>query len=285
MAREHIDVSAVLGGLLSPFSTISDRVVRAYRKHLFGKATLQDLPDEPRFVFNATNLESGVLMRLSKPYLADYRVGRVLRPDLSLAVAVAASSAFPPFLSPCTVDLTHEDWVTDPGNDLAQAAYREEIALSDGGVYDNLGIETAWKQYRSVFVSDAGGQLGADATPPSDWGRHLVRVLHVIDSQVRSLRKRQVVGAFRTGQRTGMYVGIRSELGDFPLADPIPTDPGVTRKLAAIATRLDALDEEQQELLVNWGYAVCDAGLRSHVREDLPRGSLPYPGRPLTEQG
>jgi NTE family protein len=285
MAREHIDVSAVLGGLLSPFSTISDRVVKAYRKHLFGKATLQDLPDEPRFVFNATNLESGVLMRLSKPYLADYRVGRVLHPDLSLAVAVAASSAFPPFLSPCTVDLTHEDWVTDPGNDLAQAAYREEIALSDGGVYDNLGIETAWKQYRSVFVSDAGGQLGADATPPSDWGRHLVRVLGVIDNQVRSLRKRQVVGAFRTGQRTGMYVGIRSELGDFPLADPIPTDPGVTRKLAFIATRLDALDEDQQELLVNWGYAVCDAGLRSHVRKDLPRGSLPYPGRPLTGQG
>lgn len=282
IAREHIDVTAVLGGLVSPFSSISDRVVKAYRDHLFGTTTLQDLPDEPRFVFNATNLESGVLMRLSKVYLADYRVGRVLHPNLPLAVAVAASSAFPPFLSPCTVDLTHEEWVTDPGNDLAKPAFREEISLSDGGVYDNLGIETAWKQYRTILVSDAGGQLGADATPPPDWGRHLLRVLHVIDSQVRALRKRQVVGAFRTAERTGMYVGIRSELSDFPLPDPIPTDPDVTRRLASIATRLDALDDDQQEMLVNWGYAVCDAGLRSHVRQDLPPGVLPYPDRPLT---
>lgn len=282
MAGEHIDITSVLGGLVSPFSSVSDRVVKAYRRHLFGKTTLRDLPDEPRFVINATNLESGVLMRFSKPYLADYRVGRVLEPDLPLAVAVAASSAFPPFLSPCRVDLAHEEWVTDPGNDLAEADFRDEISLSDGGVYDNLGIETAWKQYQTLLVSDAGGRLQADSTPPSDWGRHLLRVLQVIDSQVRALRKRQVIEAFRTARRTGMYVGIRSTLDDFPVPDPIPTDPTLTRRLAAIATRLDALDDEQQELLVNWGYAVCDAGLRSHVRPELPQGVLPYPERPLT---
>ena len=116
LAGVSIDVTSVLAGLGLPFTSISDRVVKAYRKHLFGKATLQDLPDDrktpagagkppPRFVINATNLESGVLMRFSRPYLADYRVGQVLEPDLPLAVAVAASSAFPPFLSPCTVDL------------------------------------------------------------------------------------------------------------------------------------------------------------------------------------
>jgi NTE family protein len=88
---------------VSPYRTVSDRVVRAYRRELFGKSILQDLPDKPTFVFNATNLESGVLFRFSKPYLADYRVGRVMEPDLPMAVAVAASSAFPPILSPCTI--------------------------------------------------------------------------------------------------------------------------------------------------------------------------------------
>jgi hypothetical protein len=43
------------------FVSVSDRVVRAYRRELFGKSILQDLPDKPTFVFNATNLESGVL--------------------------------------------------------------------------------------------------------------------------------------------------------------------------------------------------------------------------------
>ena len=39
---------------------------------------LQDLPDDasgPRFVINATSVQTGALFRFSKPYIADYRVG------------------------------------------------------------------------------------------------------------------------------------------------------------------------------------------------------------------
>ena len=35
--------------------------------------------------------------------MADYQVGKVNRPDVRLAEVVAASSAFPPFLSPFTL--------------------------------------------------------------------------------------------------------------------------------------------------------------------------------------
>jgi NTE family protein len=285
MAAKNVDITSVLTGLGLPFTSVSDRVVKAYRKHLFAKTTLQDLPDRPRFVINATNVESGVLMRFSKPYLADYRVGRINNPDLPLAVAVAASSAFPPFLSPCTVDLEHEEWITDEGNDLTGEEFRSEIRLSDGGVYDNLGLETAWKRYTRILVSDAGGHLGADADPPSDWGRHILRVLKVIDNQVRSLRKRQVIEAFKAKQRTGMYVGIRSHTGDYLVDDPLPADLYITRRLAAISTRLDAMDADVQEQLINWGYVICDTGLRAHVAKGSTRGSLPYPGNPLIREG
>jgi NTE family protein len=283
MAGVNVDITAVLAGLGLPFMSISDRVVKAYRKTLFGKATLQDLPDQPRFVFNATNLESGVLMRFGKAYLGDYRVGRVLNPDLPLAVAVAASSAFPPFLSPCTVDLEHEDWVTDPGNDLTGKDFREQISLSDGGVYDNLGLQSTWNSCHRILVSDAGGLMGADSSPPTDWLRHLLRVLKVIDNQVRSLRKQQVIKAFQAGTRSGVYVGIRSDQADYPWAAQIPAHPNVTRKLADVPTRLDALKPDLQEQLINWGYAICDTGLRAHVDRDLPSGGLPYPDHPLTE--
>ena len=51
-------------------STVNKRVVKVYRKRLYGNNTLQDLPDAPRFVINATNLQSGALWRFSKPRAA-----------------------------------------------------------------------------------------------------------------------------------------------------------------------------------------------------------------------
>jgi len=103
LASKTIDLGAVIRGILLPGS-ISDRIAGSYRKHVFGEATLQDLPDRPRFVINSTNLQTGALWRFSKPYMADYTVGMVRNPQVELAVAVAASSAFPPILSP--VDLS-----------------------------------------------------------------------------------------------------------------------------------------------------------------------------------
>ena len=284
LARTDLDVSSVLRGAALPWVSIADRVEEVYDRVLYDGATLQDLPDEPRFVFNATNLESGVLMRMSKPYLADYRVGRINNPPLPLARVVTASSAFPPFLSPCTLDLRDADWVTEEGNDLADSdGFRDEISLCDGGVYDNLGVETAWKRYRTLLVSDAGGLMGADPDVPGDWGRGLVRVLSVIDNQVRALRKQQVLGALRTGDRDGMYVGIRSSISGYPVPDPLDAEPAVTGRLADLGTRLDAMPEEQQELLINWGYVAADAGVRSYVDPEAERGRLPYPDHPLSD--
>lgn len=86
MSKTGVDVKAVLLGSLPFGPSVSDRVAAAYRKHLFGDAMLQHLPHKPRFIFNSTNLESGVLLRFSKPYLGDDRAGRVMNPDLRLAV-------------------------------------------------------------------------------------------------------------------------------------------------------------------------------------------------------
>ena len=75
LGGETIDAEAIVIGLVLP-GRVSDKVAAAYTEHLFGKATLQDLPDEPRFVINATNVQSGALWRFMKPYMRDYRVGR-----------------------------------------------------------------------------------------------------------------------------------------------------------------------------------------------------------------
>jgi len=266
MAGETIDVSSVLEGVFS-FDTVGERVADAYREHLFGDATLQALPDDkagegPRFVICATNLESGVSFRFSRPYVADYRVGMVKAPDVALSDAVAASSAFPPILSPFELDLRGAPWETEDGNDLVDPRWRGEIKLSDGGVYDNLGLETVWRSCRTVLISDGGGQAADDDDPPADWPRQILRVLKVIDNQVRELRKRQAVGSYRAGLRDGTYWGIRSAVADYGLADPLPFDPDEGAALAATPTRLRAVAPAVQERLVDWGYVMCDTALR-----------------------
>ena len=266
MAGETIDVSSVLEGVFT-FDSVGERVADAYREHLFGDATLQALPDDkadegPRFVICATNLESGVSFRFSRPYVADYRVGMVKAPAVRLADAVAASSAFPPILSPFELDLRGAAWETEDGNDLVDPRWRGEIKLSDGGVYDNLGLETVWRSCRSVLISDGGGQAGDDDDPPADWPRQILRVLKVIDNQVRELRKRQAVGSYRAGLRDGTYWGIRSAVADYGLADPLPFDPDEGAALAATPTRLRAIPPAVQERLVDWGYVMCDTALR-----------------------
>ena len=165
-----------------------------------------------------------------------------------------------------------------PSEDLHREPFMTDVVLTDGGVYDNLGLETAWKRYKTVLVSDGGGRLQAEAEPKGDWARHALRVGELIDNQVRSLRKRQVVGSFAAGERAGAYWGIRSHVADYFLADPLPCPPDQTLNLANTKTRLKRLEPVVQERLINWGYAICDTALRKWVDGTLVRpNDFPYP--------
>src|SRR5262249_55231353 len=135
----------------------------------------------------------------------------------------------------------------------------------------NLGLETAWKRYTTILVSDGGGKMEAVAEPKHDWARHSYRILNLIDNQVRSLRKRQVIESFKSHQREGAYWGIRTNIADYQLADALDCPFARTMALAQIPTRLKRLEPEAQERLINWGYAVCDAALRKHVDPTLAR--------------
>ena len=280
LAGETLDAEAIVLGLVLP-GRISDRVASAYDKHLFHGKTLQDLPDRPRFVINATNVQSGVLWRFSKPYMRDYLVGEVPKPRIPLAQAVAASSAFPPVLSPVEMRLDPNSFTPNSGT-LQRKPFTSKVVLSDGGVYDNLGLETVWKRYQTVLVSDAGGKLEAEEEPKSDWAQHSYRVLNLIDSQVRALRKRQVIDSFKANpadamHRKGAYWGVRTNIADYQLADALDCPFERTLELAATPTRLKRLDDTLQQRLINWGYAVSDAAVRKHVDPKIAKGAFPYP--------
>jgi NTE family protein len=285
LASTTIDIPAVILGLLLP-GGVSGQIAKAYDSALFNGRTLQDLPDSPRFVINATNTQSTVLWRFSKPYMWDYRVGEVKAPTVPLAQAVAASSAFPPVLSPARLSLSDSDYVPNTGTDLQRPPFTTDVLLTDGGVYDNLGLETAWKRYKTILVSDAGGKTAALESPGTDWLRQAYRVLNLIDSQVRALRIRQLIDSYDRGRtnpndptgRHGTYWGIRTDYAEYKVPNPLPCPFDRTTELANLATRLAALDDATQERLINWGYAVSDAALRKYVDPNLkPAPAFPYP--------
>lgn len=284
LANRTIDVPSILTGALIPRTTVGDRTTAALRRHLFGAATLADLPDNPRFIFTATNLHSGSLWRFSKPYMRDWQVGRVSKPTVPLAQAVAASAAFPPVLSPVTLNVDPAAWdvvETKPRDNLDPWPPRK-IKLSDGGVYDNLGLQPVFQRSATILVSDGGGHMSYEARIALDWARHLRRVLTVVDNQVRSLRKTELVNEYRRGTFGGAYWSIRGDMSAYlrlatkPVADALDAPLAATAKLAAIGTRLAAIDVATQERLINWGYTICDVATRGMVEPANQPPRFPY---------
>lgn len=266
MASETIDRGSILGGVLLPGS-VSDRIVGHYNDILFSNATLQDLPTDdqgPRFVINATSVQSGALVRFSKPYVADFRVGMIRNSEIQLAEAVAASSAFPPFLSPAEIDVDPSDFERDPKCDLQSEPYTDTLVLTDGGVYDNLGLETC-KRFKTILVSDGGGKMMPEGEPAGDWAQHSKRILEIVDNQVRSLRKRELIGDFISKTRRGTYWGIRTNIENYSLSTALDAPFRDSIRIADTPTRLKRLPESRQDQLINWGYAVSDAAIRKHA--------------------
>jgi NTE family protein len=98
---------------------LTDFVQKAYEDYRLGVATLSTLPDRPTFVFNTTNLATGVSFRISKPYAADYRIGMIEKPLSRVALAVTASR-LPPVLSPVIVTVAPVVFKETEGADLFQ---------------------------------------------------------------------------------------------------------------------------------------------------------------------
>ena len=133
----------------------------------------------PRFVFTSTSLQTGVLWRFARDYAAEWRVGEWPSPELRLSLAVAASASFPPFMSPTRIKPPKDAFRQLEGNDLFNRDYASTLILTDGGVYDNLGLEPVWKRYKTILVSDGGLVTAAEPKPRTNWYSQFRRVLDI----------------------------------------------------------------------------------------------------------
>ena len=107
-----LDVSVGLRRVV-PGMSAGNALAKKYDKYIFGGLPISGITDKVRFVFCATNLQTGGLTRFTRDYLADWKALMSTVKNIRLSQAVAASSAFPPVLSPVRLSLADED-VSEP---------------------------------------------------------------------------------------------------------------------------------------------------------------------------
>lgn len=276
--KRNVDQAAIGFGAITPGKSVGDVLADVYDEHLFQGATLQDLPDAPQFLFNATNLQTGRLVRMQKVRVADYSIGEIKKPDWRLATVVAASSAFPPVLSPVDIKIKRGAWSDRPGTHyFGNPEYSNKLSLTDGGVYDNLGLETV-EDFQTVVVSDAGAPFSAPEESSSFWPKQAMRSLDIATDQARALRKRLLFSEAAQRGGTVVFAGIDSDARRYPKPPVIPVGRARTAEIARYRTRLNKFSDTEQGRLINWGWLIMDTAIRSYWLPTSPAPkTLPLP--------
>jgi NTE family protein len=276
---KSIDVMVGLTRLL-PGVSAGNALAAAYDSHFFAARKLDSIPKKPRFIWCATNLQTGGLFRFQRDYLADWRALRSTTSVVRLSQAVAASSAFPPFLSPLRLDLSKEEVTVYPDAPFDDPKLRRRPVLVDGGVYDNLGLEPIWKRCGVIFASNAGQNTAP--RPSSLMFGHMVPVIYTFLNSSIDWRERVLVHLFTNKladglpERAGAYWTISTPADRFPAwGDGWAAEAKTLKAAADQPTRLTRFTRAQQEDAILSGYSYADAAIRSYAIKDATPPAKP----------
>jgi NTE family protein len=110
---------------------------RAMDDQLFKGKQLNTLDTrKPFLIIIASELRTGSAFYFTARESGSWRLGRLAKGDVTLAHAVTASAAYPMFLPALDQVL--------PFDKRDGSRRMERVSLSDGGVYDNLGLAPLW---------------------------------------------------------------------------------------------------------------------------------------------
>lgn len=179
---------------------------------------------------------------------------------LRLSFPVAASSAFPPMFPPIELD---DDMLANPD----PPDHFERLYLSDGGVFDNLGVEkflidaarlklNGQAPPATLVVSDAGGSFraGAQKTFGGIFSRN-VRASDILMHRLADQAKAAVQGV-------AGYVPIRIST---TCPDPL-LDRAVQQRLRLVRTDFDRFGPQLAQLLIEHGERVTHEAMRLQHR-------------------
>ena len=270
------------------FHLVADRPHQAFDRRRENWCRSEKIPE---LIINATTLNTGhnwqfTTRRAGEPpatidpdFDAKYRVRRmdyrdtsvpdVIR-NVSLATAVAASSAVPGIFNPLLLENVTKEQNEDEEKNQAEIV----LQLSDGGVHDNLGVTGLTEQECTVIIlSDASRQINAQ----NSTGESLLQILKTAaDISMERIREQQYQDLTERKKsfllKDFCYVHLKKEIGETPRSwrgDDFPpennrraektitsygTASAVQRSLSDIRTDLDAFHDTEAYALMYSGY-------------------------------
>lgn len=256
---------------LSPWAASRGSAMGAVvAQRLLRATTVSDLDPGLQVLLTSTDLSSGRAFRVSQQFAGNYDYGYTSETgQLQLGRVVAASAAVPGLFPP--------QYLTTEGLGLKNAPAK--LALVDGGVYDNLGLEwfQGWGSGRPETARRPGFLMVADASGPFQRTDKTLRGLKAVARtrdiqyvQTRNTRIRWLVERLEAGTWQGAYLAAAKGPRRYRLVNGTPVDPAYysgslpdefTQALAGLRTDLDRFLPEESRLLSYHGYWSAHARL------------------------
>jgi len=211
----------------------------------------------PNLIINATLLNNGHNWQFTtegmgeNAYMTDMSIdNNPLYPfqpyteEITIGDAVASSSAVPILFDPIELSID-----------------TKEVKLSDGGLYDNLGLSSLIADNCShIIVSDGSGQLKAEENPSTFRPDVIGRTTEVLMYRTRD-------GEYKMAKSL-KELGVLDGLALFHMESKSDIDNKLQTKLSLIRTDLDAFHELESTALIYAGYKISSYGFDSLQKED-----------------
>jgi NTE family protein len=254
-------------------------LARRYQKELTGMR-LGDLPEHPKYMFCSTDMVTGKYWIFQREGVGLLGAHRKRRPDWPLGRAVAASSCFPPIFSPLAVSAALGNGEEREPLVRGSKDARHGSHLTDGGTFDNNGVEAVWEDARVILVSDGGGTF--DTRWRDFWLWRLRRYPAITDSRTRVLQKRWLFASARAHVLDTAIWGLAEPewwRHDEELVTSYPEDL-ILDVISQVRTDLDAFSDAECKVLENHGYFMAEAAIRVLLPDIVRHDSLesaPHP--------
>jgi NTE family protein len=242
---------------------------------------LSDLPRIPVWSINGTTAETGRRFRFKLDRCGDYELGYADAGSFRVADAMAVSAALPGAVGPLALKVGHYQWRKRPSWDAPSESEKsvvipyERLHLYDGGLYDNLALESLMDagtqslkgDIQYLVCSDAGAPLKRVGPGLSLSPFRALRILEIAMDQAHALRVRSLANFLERNPGAGAYAQIGSNpverIEHYRLRNPVAAeellrlkwlDKNEVAMSAGLRTTLSPLTDEQFDRLERHGY-------------------------------
>lgn len=244
-------------------------ILRRTFSKVFGGAKLTALrSDRPRLVIVACELRAKAAFYFTADRLHCWRYGSSSSEGVELADAVAASAAYPAALPAIETNMSFEK---------SGRTERRRITLTDGGVYDNLGLAPFWPgrdptisletgHHERIIACRAGYALDV-ADPASTMLSRMYAAFESVFARAQNLATTRLYDLVRGGQLKGFllpYLGQRDASLRYP-----PDDLVRCEEVAGYPTNFSAMPTEWIDRLSRRGEQLVHALVRENWPEML----------------